>query len=140
MNLQVVTAPRDPGHPHVVLHPGTTANRARRASRASARQRFRGANSRFVTRRNTERSSKRVPAQQTDEWKKRYRLRAGVEGTIAQAVLGFGLRRSRYRGMAKTSLQHQLTARPSTSPAAMPGLTPRAGTRTAHFAAFRPAG
>ncbi|MFD8463479.1 IS1182 family transposase, partial [Streptomyces antimycoticus] len=47
--------------------------------------------------------------QGTDEWKDRYKIRAGVEGTISQAVQACGLRRSRYRGLAKTSLQHQLT-------------------------------
>ncbi|MEU2856473.1 transposase [Streptomyces syringium] len=47
--------------------------------------------------------------QQTDEWKEHYQIRAGVEGTISQAVTRCGLRRSRYRGIAKTSLQHQLT-------------------------------
>jgi len=31
---------------------------------------------------------------------------AGVEGTISQAVRGFGLRRSRYVGQAKTHLKH----------------------------------
>jgi transposase len=33
-----------------------------------------------------------------------------VEGTISQAVRGFGLRRSRYVGQAKTHLQHVATA------------------------------
>jgi transposase len=37
-------------------------------------------------------------------------VRAGVEGTISQAVRGFGLRRSRYIGQAKTHLQHVATA------------------------------
>ncbi len=37
-------------------------------------------------------------------------VRAGVEGTISQAVRGFGLRRSRYVGQAKTYLQHVATA------------------------------
>ena len=37
-------------------------------------------------------------------------IRAGVEGTISQAVRGFGLRRSRYVGQAKTHLQHVATA------------------------------
>ena len=37
-------------------------------------------------------------------------VRAGVEGTISQAVRGFGLRRSRYVGRAKTHLQHVATA------------------------------
>ncbi|MGI5282050.1 transposase [Nonomuraea polychroma] len=48
--------------------------------------------------------------QSTDEWQQRYAHRAGVEGTIAQGVKGFGLRRSRYRGTAKTHLQHLLIA------------------------------
>jgi len=37
-------------------------------------------------------------------------VRAGVEGTISQAVRSFGLRRSRYVGQAKTHLQHVATA------------------------------
>lgn len=44
------------------------------------------------------------------EWKKRYRVRAGVEGTLSQAVRAFGMRRSRYIGMAKTALQQVLAA------------------------------
>ena len=39
-----------------------------------------------------------------------YDLRAGVEGTISQAVRVFGLRRARYRGLPKTRLQHAATA------------------------------
>lgn len=42
---------------------------------------------------------------ESDEGKQDYRLRAGVEGTIAQAVGAFGGRRSRYRGHAKTHFQ-----------------------------------
>ena len=34
-----------------------------------------------------------------------YALRAGVEGTLSQAVRAFGLRRSRYRGLPKTRVQ-----------------------------------
>jgi hypothetical protein len=33
-----------------------------------------------------------------------YARRAGVEGTLSQAARAFGLRRTRYRGLAKTSL------------------------------------
>lgn len=40
------------------------------------------------------------------EGKERYKRRAGVEGTLSQGVRGFGLRRSRYRGLAKTHLQN----------------------------------
>ncbi|HAX84998.1 MAG TPA: hypothetical protein DCY91_01770 [Cyanobacteria bacterium UBA11370] len=36
--------------------------------------------------------------------------RAGVEGTISQAVGAFGLRHCRYLGLAKTHLQHIATA------------------------------
>jgi IS5 family transposase len=48
--------------------------------------------------------------QKTAEDKKEYALRAGVEGTISQAVGAFGLRRARYFGAVKTHLQHVLTA------------------------------
>ena len=39
-----------------------------------------------------------------------YRQRRGVEGTISQGVRAFGLRRARYRGLAKTGLQSVVTA------------------------------
>ena len=39
-----------------------------------------------------------------------YKKRAGIEGTISQGVREFELRRSRYIGLAKTSLQHWLIA------------------------------
>lgn len=44
--------------------------------------------------------------QATPEWRQSYNHRAGVEGTISQAVTAFGLRQNRYRGLAKTRLQH----------------------------------
>jgi hypothetical protein len=48
--------------------------------------------------------------QATEEYKKEYAQRAGVEGTISQAVGAFSLRRARYFGFLKTHLQHVLTA------------------------------
>jgi transposase len=39
-----------------------------------------------------------------------YRQRAGVEGTLSQAVRVSGLRQARYRGLSKTHLQHLATA------------------------------
>lgn len=48
--------------------------------------------------------------QKTREFWEEYHARAGVEGTISQGVRGCGLRRSRYVGMAKTHLQHVITA------------------------------
>jgi len=48
--------------------------------------------------------------QTTAEFKQRYAGRAGIEGTIAQGVQAFGLRQSRYRGLAKTHLQQVITA------------------------------
>jgi hypothetical protein len=79
--------------------------------------------------------------QKSDEWKERYKVRAGVEGTISQAVGRCGLRRSRYCGLTKTSLQHQLTGAAinlARIDAHLTG-TPRARTRTSHFARLRPA-
>jgi transposase len=44
--------------------------------------------------------------QVTAEWRKEYQTRAGIEGTISQAVTAFGLRHNRYRGLARTRWQH----------------------------------
>lgn len=48
--------------------------------------------------------------QQTDAWKLRYNVRAGIEGTIHQAVSATGVRRSRYRGQGKTHLANVCAA------------------------------
>lgn len=48
--------------------------------------------------------------QSTLEWWHSYQARAGIEGTISQAVACFGMRQSRYRGLAKTHLQHLIAA------------------------------
>ena len=48
-------------------------------------------------------------AQHDKAWQSRYAVRAGVEGTINQAI-DLGIRRARYRGLDKTRLQHVLTA------------------------------
>jgi transposase len=44
------------------------------------------------------------------DWPLLYHPRAGIEGTLSQGVRGFGLRRSRYVGLAKTHLQHVFIA------------------------------
>ncbi len=49
-------------------------------------------------------------AQHTADWQARYSARAGVEGTVHQAVAVTGMRRTRYRGLAKTRLQHVFSA------------------------------
>ncbi len=46
----------------------------------------------------------------TAEGKRLYAQRNGIEGTLSQGVCAFGLRRARYRGLAKTGLQHVATA------------------------------
>lgn len=48
--------------------------------------------------------------QTTDEWQQRYAIRAGVEGTIHQAIAATGIRRSRYLGLPKTHLAHIFAA------------------------------
>jgi transposase len=48
--------------------------------------------------------------QTTDTWKDKYKLRAGVEGTINQALDITGIRHTRYQGLPKTRLQHQFSA------------------------------
>jgi transposase len=48
--------------------------------------------------------------QQDRHWQEQYALRSGVEGTIRQAVAVCGSRRARYRGLAKTHLEHAFSA------------------------------
>ncbi|WP_157845574.1 transposase [Kitasatospora phosalacinea] len=48
--------------------------------------------------------------QQTRPWHDRYALRAGCEATVSETVHAHGLRHCRYRGIAKTHVQHVLTA------------------------------
>ena len=42
----------------------------------------------------------------SEEGQELYHCRAGIEGTISQGVRAFGMRRTRYRGLDKTHLQH----------------------------------
>jgi transposase len=48
--------------------------------------------------------------QESESFKLDYKTRAGVEGSIAQATGRYQLRRCRYIGLAKTLLQHVITA------------------------------
>ena len=48
--------------------------------------------------------------QATDQWKRRYAARAGVEGLMAQAAHVTGIRRARYLGLPKTTLEHNIAA------------------------------
>ena len=77
-------------------------------------------------------------AQLTKTWKARYNVRAGIEGTISQGVRAFGMRRSRYIGLAKTHLQHLLTAAAMNVVRLSDWLdgVPHAKTRTSRFAAL----
>jgi transposase len=74
----------------------------------------------------------------TEAGKHLYARRAGIEGTISQGVRAFGLRRSRYRGLAKTHLQHVATATAINLErlATWFQAIPRAVTRTSRFAAL----
>lgn len=46
----------------------------------------------------------------TQDYARDYARRAGIEGTLSQGIRRCGLRRTRYRGLAKTHVQHVLTA------------------------------
>jgi transposase len=52
----------------------------------------------------------RRKAERTPEFRQQYALRSGIEATHSQAVRGMGMRRSRYDGLARTHVQHVLTA------------------------------
>jgi transposase len=72
------------------------------------------------------------------EGRRLYARRAGIEGTISQGVRAFGLRRARYRGLAKTHLQHVATAAAIDLGRLSDGFqaTPRAVTRISRFVAL----
>ncbi|MBL1121201.1 transposase, partial [Streptomyces sp. 110] len=48
--------------------------------------------------------------QKTKDWNTDYALRSGIEGTIRQATAVTDTRRARYRGLAKTHLEHIYSA------------------------------
>lgn len=74
----------------------------------------------------------------TEAGQKRYARRAGIEGTISQSVRAFGGRRTRYRGLPKTHLQHVVTAVAINVRRLIAWFdgVPKATTRTSHFAAL----
>jgi len=76
----------------------------------------------------------------SEDGQQQYQCRAGVEGTLSQGVRAFGLRRSRYRGLEKTHLQHVATAAAINIDRLVAWLEerPRAKTRTSRFAALAP--
>jgi transposase len=78
--------------------------------------------------------------QKTDDFVQRYAVRAGIEGTISQAVGIMDLRRSRYVGLAKTHLQHVLTAAALNIVRIVAWINevPRSATRQSYFSALAP--
>jgi transposase len=79
--------------------------------------------------------------QQTAAFAAAYARRAGIEGTLSQGVRAFGLRTARYRGLAKTHLQHVATAAALNVQRVTAWLDgqPRATTRRSHLARLAPA-
>jgi Transposase DDE domain len=77
----------------------------------------------------------RRQAQQTPQFRQEYATRAGIEGTLSQAVRGMGVRRARYDGLPKVQLQHVLTAVAINLVRidAVLTNTPRGKTRQSHF-------
>jgi transposase len=77
----------------------------------------------------------------SEEGQQRYQRRAGVEGTLSQGVRAFGLRRTRYWGLAKTHVQHVAIAAAINIDRIVAWLDerPRAMTRISRFAALAPA-
>ena len=76
----------------------------------------------------------------SDEGRRQYARRAGVEGTLSQGVRAFGMRRSRYRGLAKTHLQNVAAASAINLDRLVAWLDgrPRALTRTSRLAMLAP--
>lgn len=80
--------------------------------------------------------------QQTAEFAAEYARWTGVEGMLSQDVPALDLRRARYRGLAKTRLQHLATAAAMNVGRLVTWLNevPRAATRCSRFAALAPTG
>ena len=72
---------------------------------------------------------------ETAKYQADYALRAGVEGTMSEGVRAHGLRRARYIGLAKTHLQHLMTATAINCKRIHNWLSgvPQAATRTSQF-------
>jgi IS5 family transposase len=64
----------------------------------------------FLPRRQQQAQQRLRAEQATDGWRRRYALRCGVESLISQASRLSDVHHARYRGLAKTHLQHVLTA------------------------------
>ena len=73
--------------------------------------------------------------QDTKAWQRKYATRAGVEGLMAQATHVTGIRRARYLGLPKTTLEHNIAAVAInlTRLDAWWTQTPLDRTRTSHF-------
>jgi len=78
--------------------------------------------------------------QTTPEFRAQYAQRAGIEATHAQGLRRCDLRQTRYIGLAKTRLQHILTAIALNivRTIAWGNEIPQAPTRQSHFAALQP--
>ena len=78
-----------------------------------------------------------VPRQReaTEDYQTEYVRRAGIEGTLSEGIRAHGLRRARYIGLAKTHLQHLMTATAINCKRIHNWLngTPPAATRTSQF-------
>ncbi|MEE8290623.1 MAG: transposase, partial [Candidatus Tectomicrobia bacterium] len=76
----------------------------------------------------------------SEAWATIYATRAGIEGTVSQGVRGFGLRRTRYRGLEKTHLQHVAISAAINVDRLVAWFDgrPRAQTRLSRFAALAP--
>jgi transposase len=79
--------------------------------------------------------------QKTEEFREAYSIRSGIEGTIDQAVDKLEMRRSRYRGLAKTHFHHLITAGAVNIKRMLDWLAekPRSVTYKSNFAALVPA-
>jgi transposase len=75
------------------------------ARAACTRSKQGGRNMQFRPREQYEALQQARATQNDEAFKRRYRARLGIEGTISQAVRAFELRKTRYRGLAKTHLQ-----------------------------------
>lgn len=129
------------GHPIVKVRFAATDCRACPARELCTRATSHGRTLKLLPHAEHEALTQARQVQKTQAWLDKYQPRAGIEGTINQAVNGFGARQARYRGLPKTQLQHHLgaTALNLTRIDTWLTSTPLATTRTSRFKALNPA-
>jgi hypothetical protein len=102
---------RSDGQPRIsVLFPRATCRNCNARHQCTGNTQGRGRQVLLMPRPLQEIQSRFRAEQRTDAWRRHHAPRIGCEATVSETVRAHGLRNCRYRGHAKTHVQHVLTA------------------------------